>query len=170
MKGRRFKVFPRGTGMILALSLLGGFVRQAAIPGAIPWSGQWSTYMERQVRSAGLDTITTTEIQGAEWPLLLLDARRIELYAAGRIPGAIPMPEKGRHEHLSALLPALEPGEPLVVYCAGRTCDEALVLGRQLKDAGFTRVSVYVGGYDKWRRAGHGIERDTAGGNPHEQR
>jgi len=57
---------------------------------------------------------------------------------------------------------ALEPDEPLVVYCAGRTCDEALVLGRQLRDAGYTGVSVYVGGYDAWRRAGHEIERDTS--------
>ncbi len=151
----------RETGLILLVSLAAGSVHQTLAPAAIPWAGQWATYMESQVRSAGLGVAGTGSIRDAEWPPLLLDARRMELYAAGRIPGAMPMPEKGRDAHLAALLPALEADEALVVYCAGRTCDEALVLGRQLRDAGFAGVSVYVGGYDAWRRAGHEIERDT---------
>jgi rhodanese-related sulfurtransferase len=151
----------REAGRILAVTLAAGTGWQALGPASIPWSGQWATYMERQVRAAGLNVVTTADLRAAEWPPLLLDARGMGLYAAGRIPGAMPMPEKGRDAHLAALLPALEPDEPLVVYCAGRTCDEALVLGRQLRDAGYTGVSVYVGGYDAWRRAGHEIERDT---------
>ena len=84
--------------------------------------------------------------RGAGETLLLLDVREPHEFEIARIPGAVPFP-------LSALpsrLGELDPARPYVLSCHhdGRSRHAAAVMRR----AGFSRVTVLVGGIDAWAR------------------
>jgi apolipoprotein D and lipocalin family protein len=91
---------------------------------------------------------------GAPAPLVL-DVRRAEEFAAGRVPGARNLP----HERLladPAVLDAPKDAE-IVVYCqSGRRANMAL---EALQKAGYTRLSHLEGDYSGWSSQGRPVEK-----------
>jgi rhodanese-related sulfurtransferase len=154
----------RQAAVLLAAALAAGSARQVLLPGRIPWRQDWADYIPSQARAAGLRVVDGAAAAAAvrARSALVLDARPLRAYDRGRVPGALPLPADDRDRHLRALLPALEPGQPLLVYCSGRTCDDGLQVGRVLAKNGFTDVALYIGGYDDWRRRGGAVEGGRA--------
>ena len=93
---------------------------------------------------------------GAASPaLLVLDVRRAEEFAAGRVPGSRNLP----HEQLvadPALLGAPKDAE-IVVYCqSGRRANMAL---EALQKAGYTRLVHLEGDFPGWQSQGRPVEK-----------
>ena len=79
-------------------------------------------------------------------PLMLVDVREPELYAAGHIPGAINLPWPGVKDTAAARLPR---DHAIVMICHGGPMGDD-VAGR-LAAAGFTDVRNLEGGMRAWR-------------------
>jgi rhodanese-related sulfurtransferase len=82
---------------------------------------------------------------------LLLDARSLQEYDRGHLPGAMALPFSDFENAFPAIAPMLNPDDPLVVYCSGPRCDDALLLAGRLTEAGFGNVSLYLEGWEGWR-------------------
>jgi rhodanese-related sulfurtransferase len=86
---------------------------------------------------------------------LVLDVRRAEEFAAGRVPGSRNLP----HEQLvadPALLGAPKDAE-IVVYCqSGRRANMAL---EALQKAGYTRLVHLEGDFPGWQSQGRPVEK-----------
>ena len=88
-------------------------------------------------------------------PPFLLDVRRPEEFAEGRIPGAINI----SHDQLAGRLTAVAAGDKdgeVVVYCrSGARASTACAL---LRAAGYTRVRHLAGDMNGWLRQGRMVE------------
>ncbi|MCW5775602.1 MAG: rhodanese-like domain-containing protein [Phycisphaeraceae bacterium] len=85
---------------------------------------------------------------------LFIDARPADEYEAGHIPGAFNVPPS-KISGISALLDFMGPGDRIVVYCEGGSCDASHLVAIRLEDLGITTVHIDVDGYPGWTAAGH---------------
>lgn len=151
----------RQLAVLAGLALALGTAAQVFSPTRIPWREAWSTRVQTKALQAGLALADTAEVQAlsASGEALLLDARSAKDYDAGRIPGALSLPDSRRAEFYPLLAELLEPGQRLLVYCSGQTCDESLNLCLFLREQGHTNLILYLGGITAWKEAGLPIER-----------
>ena len=117
-------------------------------PERIPWVEEWGTHVEAQAVDAGVDLVQFPEVIDMlrNQSALLVDARSLEAYARGHIPGAVSLPYSSVTEGL--VLPASV--LPLVIYCDGSDCEDSLLLALELRKAGRTDVAVFIGGMALW--------------------
>ena len=96
------------------------------------------------------------EIIDSGYPVI--DARTLEEYLSGHVPGAILLVyfEMGRYFDL--VLPRLSPEDRIGVYCTGPLCDDSEMLARELYSMGYTKLCVFRGGMEEWVEAGLDIE------------
>ena len=141
------------TGMVILMflaALSGG--AQAWISGKNLEAALRGTPREAAIRDAGLPLVRVPEmrriVEGGTH--LILDARSMEEYDRGHLPGAMPLPLADFEHAFPGIAPMLSPDDPLVVYCSGPRCDDALLLGQRLKEAGFANVSVFLDGWQGW--------------------
>lgn len=86
-------------------------------------------------------------------PVLWADARRPEAFAADHIPGAINVTEADWERSLAGFVGAWRPGQPVVVYCAGDSCDTSRSVATRLRrDLKVADVYVLKGGWEAWLR------------------
>ena len=87
--------------------------------------------------------------------VLFLDARRSDAYALGHIEHAINIPvwEHDADNRVSTLRSrGLKQDTPIVVYCTGGTCEDAIMLAGKVALAGFYNIYVYKNGFPDWQR------------------
>lgn len=48
--------------------------------------------------------------------------------------------------------------QPAIVYCTGRSCDDALLLALELMEMGKTHVFYFVDGFEVWQEWGMSVE------------
>jgi rhodanese-related sulfurtransferase len=89
---------------------------------------------------------------------ILIDARPMADYDAGRIPGSLSLPQTQMDEHIGNVLPLLSPEQPIVTYCSGKECDESFILTVELQKQGYTNIALYPGGFQEWQKAGLKVE------------
>ncbi len=110
--------------------------------------------------AAWLDSLPTeigTAIAYRLWDenlALFIDARPVEEYEAGHVPGAFNVPPS-KISGISALLDFMGPGDRIVVYCEGGSCDASHLVAIRLEDLGITTVHIDADGYPGWTAAGH---------------
>jgi rhodanese-related sulfurtransferase len=77
-------------------------------------------------------------------------------FRAKRIPGSLGFgsPEEALAE--------LEPGDEIVVYCAGEACTASVYAQRLLESRGYKNVRRYAGGIADWEAAGLPLEGELA--------
>ena len=90
---------------------------------------------------------------------VMMDARPYAKYMAGTIPGSLFMSDD-EVDKLQGRLPA-DKMTPIVTFCEGYTCVKSHNLAKKLQTLGYTKISVYAGGYPEWKEAGL---QTTAGG------
>ena len=88
-----------------------------------------------------------------------VDARRADLYAEGRVPGARSVPASEAEKAFPADVLNLPRAGTLVVYCEGGDCQSSLLLAKRLHDEGFKDIRVMTGGWEAWKAAGLPEER-----------
>jgi len=112
------------------------------------------TPVEEAAREAGVEVVDTDRMRAivATGSHLILDARPLSDYDAGHLPGAMSLPRESFETAYPELAPVLTPADPLVVYCSGPLCDDALLVIERLREAGFSGASLYLDGWEGWRR------------------
>jgi polyisoprenoid-binding protein YceI len=91
-------------------------------------------------------------------PPVLLHVLPAEVFATRRIPGSLNacVYETAFLDRVKAL--ALDPAAPLVVYGAGEGSLDAVTAADRLRDAGYTDVQAFSGGFEEWQAAGLPLE------------
>jgi len=84
-----------------------------------------------------------------------VDARKAKEYQELHVQGAMNVPPETWAALSSSELMKTDKTQELVVYCSQESCDDALKLAQKLRDAGFTRVMAFTGGFRAWDDAGY---------------
>ena len=105
-----------------------------------------------QAEAKGIATVSTEQMRemvslGSH---LILDAREQAAYDAGHIPTAMSVSVKNFEESFPMIAPMLDADTPMVVYCTGPFCDDALRLIERMRDAGFQNAVLYLEGMEGW--------------------
>jgi len=95
---------------------------------------------------------------------LFLDVREPDEYEQGAITGAIHLPRGNLELQVEGKLP--DKDAPIVVYCAGGV--RSAFAAQTMAQLGYTNVSSLIGGFNRWKDAGHPWE--TPRTLTHEQR
>jgi rhodanese-related sulfurtransferase len=86
---------------------------------------------------------------------VLVNALAREAFEETRIPGSISVPAS---DALRLAPDVLAREQPVVVYCASRSCTASPTLAQKLVDLGFTDVTDFEGGIEEWERAGYPMQ------------
>lgn len=150
---------------LLALATALGVAANRWRPEAtrLPWVGDWERHVETKAFRAG---IPVTFLAGArervgDAATAIFDARIPEQYRAGHLPRAHNLPVGEVDQRLGAFVQWLVPETPILVYCGGADCSDALELALRLRELGFKDLTLYPGGYAEWTAYG-GVVRTGA--------
>ncbi len=147
--------------ILLGVSAAGMIAARVAYEQPLPLNYAWSNHVESSATEKGMRTVTVGEAKeiADSFSHLVLDARRHSDYIAGRIPGAMSLPEGEFEEYFGMVSPLLSETLPIMVYCSGLECDESLKLGEVLIRSGFTNITLFAGGMADWTNAGYAVEQ-----------
>jgi rhodanese-related sulfurtransferase len=88
---------------------------------------------------------------------LFLDARGIDYYAMGHIPGALPLPEDDFDGAFAKLEATLRKRFDIVVYCSGYGCEASHIVTRKLREHGIVAAILHEG-WPAWTDAGYPVK------------
>jgi len=91
--------------------------------------------------------------------IVLLDARTVENFEHGHIPGAASLPISRFDEFFPRLQKRLRAARMLIVYCSGWTCPDSHELAIRLFQKGLKVLFLYKGGMDDWLEKGNAVEK-----------
>ena len=165
-RGDALRLAGAGVALVAVSAVLGiavNFLRPAATRP--PWIGDWSHHVENLAFRAGIPVAFLEGVRARVGAAdgITFDARIPEQYAAGHLPGAFNLPLEDVERQLVAHAARLHLDTPILVYCGGADCTDALELAVKLRGLGFTDLTLYPGGYAEWVQYG-GATR--AGGAP----
>jgi rhodanese-related sulfurtransferase len=90
--------------------------------------------------------------------VLFLDARNVDLYRQGHLPGALSLPLEDVDSRLESFRREVPIDRALVAYCSGYGCEDSFRLAQRLMAAGYADVRVFEGGVPEWQDAGLPVE------------
>jgi rhodanese-related sulfurtransferase len=95
---------------------------------------------------------------------LIIDARDDLFFARGHVPNAVSLPRArfaARYAQLRSRLEA-DRARAMVVYCSNQYCGDSAEVQSQLKELGYTQVTVFADGWDAWRAAGYPLQKSDS--------
>lgn len=156
------RAFSAATRMaaLAAAALLCAVAVNALRRTPLPWRGEWSRHIENRALQAGIPLagLGRARSAAASRDALLLDARDPAQFRAGRLPGAVSLPLDRAREQLMVEPVNPDPDHPMIVYCGGLDCDDALDLALLLRRFGYRDVALFAGGWAEWQAAGGAAE------------
>ncbi|MGH7243527.1 MAG: rhodanese-like domain-containing protein [Phycisphaerales bacterium] len=92
--------------------------------------------------------------------VVFLDARIDEEFNAGHVPQAFHL-NSSLFNTLGAseTMKALDPAQPIVIYCGGGDCDASKNLAILLQGAGYTKLHIIEQGFPEWHAKGFPVEK-----------
>lgn len=163
VRGRGRQDLAAGLALLVMAVLCGIFLQwplvSAALRGEVPSLLAAQRQERRAQQFEGIPTpdLAETYRLWQEKEALFVDARPASDYEELHIAGAVNLPPDAWERLTSPPLPA-DKDRPLLVYCSQESCDDALKLARRLKEAGYTRVMAYLGGFREWDEAGYPVD------------
>jgi rhodanese-related sulfurtransferase len=135
-------------GLALLLALFANLVH----PRRIPWVQDWGRHVEARALEEGVEVLPLKT--AAQWfvqrKAVFVDARAAEEYEAGHIREAVSLPLTNFYAASETVEALLFRGAPLVFYCSGPLCDDALEVARLFKEMGYEQVYLFAGGWERW--------------------
>ena len=118
-------------------------------PSGLSWTAVGQHKLAQRAIKAGLDPVdlSTVETLRKRSDVILIDARPIDHFQRGHIPGALSVPWTNA-EAINSL--TIDKKQKIIVYCANENCDAALILGIGLREQGYENVALFVGGFETW--------------------
>lgn len=152
-------VVPTVAALVFCALLL-GTAAQFLGPFRIPWVEDHSMRVEAMAFDAGVPVV---DAAGAEELIaggrhLVLDARELEEFHEGHLPGAVPFPYASRVDGYNEMAALLGPDQPVLVYCSGRECDDAFLLAVFLREQGSGEVVLFIDGVRGWKERGLSLQ------------
>lgn len=91
---------------------------------------------------------------------IVLDARPEIFHRLGHVPGALNLPRDDFENAYPSVRGQLEANfsQPIVIYCASSTCEDAELVKKALTALGFTRLMIFQGGWAGWEKAGKPVQ------------
>jgi rhodanese-related sulfurtransferase len=148
---------------VICLAAAIGLAANRWRPDPLALPGDWSAETRLgDAAGAGL-AISLEEARRlyADGAAVFLDARPANQYAQGHIRGALGLPWQEVDRYFMEVAERLDPGQTVITYCDGETCDLSHELALFLKDMGFADVHVLVNGWSMWREAGLPVEKSA---------
>ena len=149
-------------GLMMLAAVLGTVVNSLR-PAVthLSWVGDWEHHIETKAFRAGIPVtfLAGTQQRSADSSVVLLDARTPDLYEHGHIPRALNLPVGEMDQRLGNFASLLTPQTPILVYCGGADCGDALELAIKLREVGFADLTLYPGGYAEWKEYGGTIRK-----------
>jgi len=144
--------------ILLAIAGVLGASANAISPRGLSWTRPLGRGIAAQVTDAGMVPVGLEDVRRmvAAGSVRLVDARKPELFAIGRLPGAVNLPWDP--DSPPAAVPAQD--KPLVLYCDNEFCEQSLRLGQWLRSKGVRDVAVFVDGYEAWWNARGAVDQD----------
>lgn len=131
----------RQAALLFLLALL-----PAIVSGA--WQLRWSAHEPLAPGEVRADTV-----RGWGGRVQWVDARPRAQFEAGHLPGALLLNEDEWAALVPAFLDAWDPDRPVVVYCAGGSCEASHAVARRLREElQLGEVHVLKGGLGAWRQ------------------
>lgn len=149
------------SAVLLALAAVLGAGVNVLRPAAtrLPWIGDWDHHIETKAFRAGIPVVFLTGAR--QWAddaaAIVFDAREPEQYQAGHLPRALNLPLNSLDQRLGAYAARLTMQTPILVYCGGADCSDALELAVKLREFGFENLTLYPGGYAEWIEYGGAV-------------
>ena len=146
---------------LVVLAAFAGIISNRLRAQPLPWRQDWTHHVEAATKDLGVPTVTleTAAQISKAFTHIILDARPPADYFAGHIPGAFNVPSEQIAAYLPQVLPLLTPAQPILTYCSGHTCDESVLLSKNLLQNGFTNVVLFAGGWTDWTAAKMPVEK-----------
>jgi rhodanese-related sulfurtransferase len=93
--------------------------------------------------------------------IVFIDARGEQDYREGHIPGAHEFDPYRPEKYFSAVLPACQAADQIIVYCHGGDCDDSVSAAILLRDVGIAnaKLLVFTGGITEWTTNGLPVEK-----------
>jgi rhodanese-related sulfurtransferase len=152
-------------GYLLFLAILFGLVYQWPLV-KVAWRGELTAYLDkiaehhRVTEFKGVPTVTLEKAhelwKGGQ--TLFLDARDADDYAELHIPKAVNLPLDKIADIKNTGILGLPRDRQIVVYCARKQCNLSLKEAKHLQTLGFTRVMVFLDGFQTWDEAGYDVD------------
>lgn len=157
---KSFHDLPLRIAAILLLSVACGVAGNSLRHKPVPWKGQWAKHVENRAIQSGVKMVGLKAIREAVATRgsSVLDARPIEDFRAGHVPGAQSLPLDLAAGMLAGMQIDLSPNQPIITYCARNDCDEGLELALFLRRIGFSQVTLFAGGLGEWHASGGTVE------------
>lgn len=90
----------------------------------------------------------------------MIDALPAGAYGRRHLPGAVNLPiEQLETDGGVGVLPGQD--DPIVVYSTDATCERAAGVAEELRERGYTKVSLYQEGIEGWVAAGLPLDRQS---------
>ncbi|NJB67010.1 rhodanese-related sulfurtransferase [Desulfobaculum xiamenense] len=89
---------------------------------------------------------------------LFIDARFVEDFEEGHVPGAVNIPPGMFAEDAQRLIGAPDAGRRIIIYCSSITCHMSAELAESLDMLGYGNLFVYGEGFAGWLAAGGAVE------------
>lgn len=92
---------------------------------------------------------------------VFVDARDLQAYEEGHIPGAIQADHYRLEDYIETLLDYAESAERIIVYCNGGNCEDSIFLCADLMDFDipYERLFLYPGGWEEWNKRGLPVKK-----------
>ena len=143
---------------LLALAAALGATVNVLRPEAtrLPWVEDWERHIETKAFRARIPVIF---LAGAQTRVndpsgVVFDARTPEQYRTGHLPRARNLPLEDADNRLGEYADWLTFQTPVLLYCGGADCTDALDLALKLREYGFEDLTLYPGGYAEWTEYG----------------
>jgi rhodanese-related sulfurtransferase len=134
----------RQVALLLALALVPAVLTAWLHPKRPAWS--WTRPAVTELALADAERLTP--------PVIWLDARPDEEYAARHVPGALSLNEDRWDELLPKFMAVWQPGTRVVVYCNSQECDASRAVAARLRhEYRINDVFVLQGGWNAWLEA-----------------
>jgi len=149
-------------GYLLLLSIAFGLLYHWPLV-RIAWQGELVAHLDkklterRAVEFKGVKQVSLKEAHDLwkEGQTLFLDARSPEDYAELRIPGSVNLPPEKLEDLKDSGIPGLPRDRQILIYCSKERCDASFKVAKHLQSLGFTRVVVFLEGFQAWDEAGY---------------
>ena len=146
-------------GIILLVSGVVSILVNSIHPRKISWVQDWSRHVEAKAAKQKIKVIPLSvaleKFQSLE--IVFIDARPMEEFALGHIPGAVSVPFQSLEEQFVMIGELIDSDRELVVYCKNRECDDSLMLAIELQTMGCSNLVLYVDGFELWEKYGGAV-------------
>jgi rhodanese-related sulfurtransferase len=128
-------------------------------PPTAPEETSATAEIDQRIKSKGLQPIDRAQVEHLfhdpryqQGLVVFIDARDVDHYAEGHIPGAYELDRYHPEKDLATDLVPCQNAEQVVVYCTGGECEDAEFTALMLRDAGVSNKNLFVygGGFDDW--------------------